>query len=124
MPLSFSEQKKILQKKNPSDLTPFKLHSEEIDENNFVTVITPKFRNKLLQKFILPKMKNKHFKIELDKFGSFIWLNINGKNSAADIINISSQHFGDEINPADERVGIFLYQLFENKLISFSEVNQ
>lgn len=124
MPLSFSEQKKILQKKNPSELTPFKLHPEEIDEKNFVTVLTPKFKNKFLQKFILPKLKHKNFRIELDKFGSFIWMNINGKNSAADIISISDKYFGDEIKPADERVGIFLYQLFENKLISFSEVNK
>lgn len=123
MPLSFIEQKRILRTRNSSDLTPVKLHSEEVDKENLVTVIKPKFKNTLAVKYILPKLKNKFFKIKLDKFGSFIWLNLDGSNTIKDIINKSTHEFGEEIQPADERINKFLLQLFENKLISFSEVN-
>lgn len=124
MPLSLAEQKKIFQNANSLDLTPVKLHNEEIDEQNLVTVLTPKFQNRFAVKYILPKMENKFFKIKLDKLGSFVWLNLNGKNKVREIINISKEEFGDEINPADERINKFLLQLFNNKLISFSEVNR
>lgn len=123
MPLSFSKQKKILQKKKSSELTPVKIHTEEVDEQNTVTIIVPKFSDKLSKKYIVPKLKNKSFRITLDKFGSFVWLNINGKNTAADIIRLGINHFGDDIQPAQERIGKFLFQLFEKKLITFSELN-
>jgi hypothetical protein len=124
MPLSLAEQKKIFQNANSLDLTPVKLHSEEVDEQNLVTVLTPKFQNRFAVKYILPKMENKFFKIKLDKLGSFVWLNLNGKNKVREIIYKSLAEFGDEIHPADERINKFLLQLFNNKLISFSEVNR
>lgn len=124
MPLSLTEQKKILQNTNSLDLTPVKMHPEEIDEQNFVTVLTPKFKNKFAVMYVLPKMKNKYFKIKLDKLGSFVWLNLNGKNKVREIINKSVAEFGDEIHPADERINKFLLELFNNKLISFNEVNR
>lgn len=124
MPLSLAEQKKIFQNANSLDLTPVKLHSEEVDEQNLVTVLTPKFQNRFAVKYILPKMENKFFKIKLDKLGSFVWLNLNGKNKVREIIYKSLVEFGDEIHPADERINKFLLQLFNNKLISFSEVNR
>ncbi|HSL88096.1 MAG TPA: PqqD family protein [Ignavibacteriaceae bacterium] len=100
------------------------MHPEEIDEQNFVTVLTPKFKNKFAVMYVLPKMKNKYFKIKLDKLGSFVWLNLNGKNKVREIINKSVAEFGDEIHPADERINKFLLELFNNKLISFNEVNR
>lgn len=124
MPLSLAEQKKIFQNANSLDLIPVKLHSEEVDEQNLVTVLTPKFQNRFAVKYILPKMENKFFKIKLDKLGSFVWLNLNGKNKVREIIYKSLAEFGDEIHPADERINKFLLQLFNNKLISFSEVNR
>lgn len=123
MPLSFIEQKRILRKKNSSELTPVKLHSEEVTNENLVIVIKPRFKNSLAVKYILPQLKNKFFKIKLDKFGSFIWLNMDGSNTIKDIINRSKKEFGEEIQPADERINKFLLQLFENKLVSFKEVN-
>lgn len=123
MPLSFIEQKRILRKKNSSELTPVKLHSEEVTKENLVIVIKPKFKNSLAIKYILPQLKDKFFKIKLDRFGSFIWLNMDGSNTIKDIINRSTKEFGEEIQPADERINKFLLQLFENKLISFREVN-
>lgn len=124
MSLSKYEQKKILQNSNSLDLTPVKLHPHETDSENIVTVMTPKFKNRLAEKYIMTRMKNKYFRIKLDKFGSFIWLHLDGKNRIQDIISKSVNEFGDEIQPADERINKFLLQLFENKLISFSELNR
>lgn len=122
--LSFSERKKILKSSNTLDLTPFKLHKEEVDEANFVTVLIPKFKNKFAVKFISPKLKSDVFRIKLDKFGSFIWLKMNGNYKVHQIIKDAVEHFKDEIQPAEERVSKFLFQLYEQRLISFNELNR
>lgn len=124
MPLSQKEQIKILQNTNSLELTPIKLYPEEIDEHRLVTILTPKFKNQFAIKFILPKMQNKYFKIKLDDFGSFIWLQFDGKNKVRDIVNLSVNVFGDKIHPAEDRINKFLLQLFNNKLITFNEVNR
>ena len=122
--LSFSERKKILKKTNTLDLTPFKLHTEDVDEESQVTVLIPKFKNKFAVKFISPKLKSDVFRIKLDKFGSFIWLKMNGNYKVHQIIKDAVEHFKDEIQPAEERVSKFLFQLYEQRLISFNELNR
>ena len=123
MPLTFKERKKILKNINTMDLTPIKLHTEEIDEKDLVTVIVPKFRNEIAKKFIVPKLKSADFKIKLDKFGSAVWVNMDGNKKVYEIINSITKKFGDEIKQAEERVTKFIFQLYEQKLISFTELN-
>lgn len=122
--LSFSERKKILKNSNTLDLTPFKLHKEELDETELVTVLIPKFKNKFAVKFISPKLKSDMFRIKLDKLGSFIWTKMDGKNKVHQIVKEASEKFKDEIQPAEERVSKFLFQLYEQRLISFNELNR
>lgn len=123
MPLPFRERKKILKNINTLDLTPIKLHTEEIDEKDLVTVIVPKFRNEIAKKFIVPKLKSADFRINLDKLGSAVWVNMDGHNKVSNIINNVSKKFGNEIQQAEERVTKFIFQLYDQKLISFTELN-
>ncbi len=62
MSLSFNERKKILKSANTLDLTPIKIYSEEKNDDELVTVIIPKFKNKIAVKLISPKLKSDHFK--------------------------------------------------------------
>lgn len=123
MALSFKERKKILKSINTLDLTPIKLHSEEKDDDGMVTVIIPKFKNKFMVNFISPKLKSDKFKIKLDKFGSAVWLMMNGKIKVDKIIKDLKQKFGDELSEADERVVKFVFQLYSQGFISFKEIN-
>jgi hypothetical protein len=123
MPLSFKERKKILKNANTLDLTPVKLHSEEVDKEELVTVIVPKFKNELAKKLIVPKIKSADFKIKFDKFGSAVLMNMDGNKNVQEIIKSVSMKFGDEIQQAEERIIKFIFQLYEQKLISFNEIN-
>lgn len=123
MPLSFKERKKILKSVNTLDLTPIKLYAEEIGNDELVTVIIPKFKNKFAVKFVSPNLKSDHFKIKLDKFGSAVWENMNGKKNVEQIINHLKQKFGDEIQEAEERTTKYMFQLYEQGFISFKEIN-
>jgi hypothetical protein len=124
MPLTFKERKKILQNINTLDLTPIKLFADEIDNEKLVTIIVPKFKNELVKKFILPKLKSADFRIKLEKFGSAVWCNMDGNKKVHQIIKTVSDTFGDEIQPVVERVSKFIFQLYEQKLITFNELNR
>ncbi len=123
MPLSFKERKKILKSVNTLDLTPIKLYSDEVDKDELVTVIVPKFKNKIVVKLVSPKLKSDHFKIKLDKFGSTVWSKINGKTKVDQIIKDLKKKFGDEIKEEHERTTKFIFQLYTQGFISFKELN-
>jgi hypothetical protein len=124
MPLSFKERKQILKKTNTLELTPLKLYSDKLKSDGLVTVIVPKFKNEFAQKFIAPKMKSTDFKVNFEKFGSAVWMNMDGRKKVHEIIKIVSEEFGDELIQAEERVIKFIFQLYEQKLISFNELNR
>lgn len=123
MALSFNERKKILKSINTLDLTPIKLYSDMEDQDDLVTVIVPKFKNKIAVKLISPKLKSDHFKIKLDKFGSAVWSKINGSTKVDQIIKDLKKKFGDEIKEEHERTTKFIFQLYQQGFISFKELN-
>lgn len=123
MPLSFKERQKFLKNVNTLDLTPFRLHSEEVEKDGLVTVIMPKFKNRLAKKYIDPLIKSTDFRIKLDKFGSAVWMKMDGNLKVGNIIDEVSIAFGSEIQQANERVTKFIFQLYEQRLISFNELN-
>ncbi len=123
MALSFKERKKILKSTNTLDLTPIKLYSEVVESDELVTVIIPKFKNKLAVKIISPRLKSDHFRIKLDKFGSAVWLDINGNIKVEKIIKDLKKKFGDELQDAEDRITKFIFQLYSQGFISFKEIN-
>jgi len=123
MALSFKERKKILKSTNTLELTPIKLYSDKKDEDELVTVIIPKFKNKIAVKLISPKLSSDHFSIKLDKFGSEVWAMMNGKITVEQIIKNLKKKFGDGIQQEEERTTKFIFQLYEQRFISFKEIN-
>ncbi len=123
MPLSFNERKKILKSANTLELTPFKIYSDEKNDSELVTVIIPKFKNKFAVKYISPKLKSDHFKINFDKFGSAVWVNIDGSKKVDRIITRMKEKFGEELPEAEDRIIKFIFQLYSQGFISFKELN-
>ena len=123
MPLSFSQRRKILKKANYLDLHPLRLHSEEISDENIVTVIIPKFKNKFIVQYIVPKMKSPDIKLKLDEIGSTTWILLDGKKNVREISNLLMEKFGDNIEPVNQRLTKFLTGLYEQRLITFQEIN-
>ena len=111
MSLSFRERKKILKNTNTLDLTPIKLHKDEVSEDGIVTVFVPKFKNELAKKYIVPKLKSEDFKIKLDNLGSEVWKKINGKNKVHEIIKQISEKFGADFKQPEERITKYFFQL-------------
>lgn len=60
-----------------------------------------------------PKESN----ISLDQYGSYVWKQMNGKNSIYDIAMAMKQEFGAEAEPLYERLVSFISLLEQNKFI-------
>lgn len=120
--MKFLQRRKILKQANYLELTPIRLVTEEVDQNNLVTILMPKFTSKFTQKYFLPRSKSPYIRIKLDELGSASWLAIDGKKKVRVIIDELKEKFGEKIQPAEERLTTFFTMLYQQKLISFAEI--
>jgi hypothetical protein len=120
----FNRKKKDLSDINYLELTPHHLFDHVIEENGKVSVLIPRFTNKILVKTLSPMLKSPFVKTKFDEFGSQVWLEINGKNKVLDISTNLKLKFGEKIEPVEERLTRFLTQLYNYKFVSFNEINK
>ncbi|WP_324823838.1 PqqD family protein [Sinanaerobacter sp. ZZT-01] len=92
----------------------------KINENDkvVVSVTWTGFYHRFAQK-VFKKPESSH--IELDEFGSFIWLQIDGKKTIFDISQIAEEKFGEKIYPLIERMIQFFEILKEHKFVTLKE---
>jgi hypothetical protein len=121
MEKSFFERRKILKSTSMLDLTPFCKISHELDETGIATLLYPKFKNKKVSKYMLGN-RSPFIKMKLDEIGTACWILIDGKRKVSEIVDKLNDQFGEKIKPAHERLGKFLSQLYDNKYISFIEL--
>jgi hypothetical protein len=100
-----------------SQLIPFHNCKYEINEG-LVTALFKQESRSFLDKLLFSKVNKVPSKIDFDEIGSFVWLQIDGKNNVEEITKKSLIHFGEEINPANERVELFIKELMRTKLIT------
>ena len=93
-------------------------------ETNFIILKKPKFKNPLLKKYLLPKLKNPEFSVKLDEVGTFVWQKIDGKMTFAEIAKKMQEKFGESIEPVDERLGQFINSLRQHDFITFINLNE
>ena len=91
-------------------------------QDDLVTLLKPKFVNPFFVKYILPRMKSPHYKINLDQFGTAVWHYCDGKNTVADIGNRLKEKFGEEIEPVYDRLSVFIQTLQRSKLIYYTNL--
>jgi Coenzyme PQQ synthesis protein D (PqqD) len=120
----FNRKKKELSDINYLELTPGRLFDHVMEENGKVSVLIPRFTNKILVKTISPMLKSPFVKTMFDEFGSQVWLEIDGKNKVEDISKNLQQKFGERIDPVEERLTRFLTQLYNYKFVSFNEIKK
>lgn len=118
----FGRKNSKLSNINYLELTPYRLFEYEVEENKQVSVLIPRFTNKILVKIITPMLKSPYVKTLFDDFGSHVWQAIDGKNKVLDIAVSLKNKFGEKAEPAEERVTKFLTQLYSYKFLKFKEI--
>lgn len=122
--MNFFQRRAKLKNANYLEVTPLRILKEEVDQNNIVTILIPKVTNRFAKKYFEPMLKTPVIKLKLDEIGSASWLAIDGKKKVADIAAELVQKFGDKIDPVEERLTKFLTTLYEQRFITFQEINK
>jgi len=117
----FNKKKDEFAGMNLLELKPIRAFEFVIQDEGKVTLLIPKFRGKVLGKYLQPYIKRKFFKVKLDTLGSFVWKQCDGKSSVNEIANKLRKQFGDKAEPADERVAKFVQHLYKSDCVTFTK---
>ena len=85
-------------------------------EDGIVQIIVD--RNSLFEKIVRKLFFTpESYKVDLDRIGSFIWLQIDGEKDLYDIGELLKSEFGDDIEPLYKRLIQYINILKNNKFI-------
>ena len=87
-----------------------------------MTLLAPRFKSRILRRWLLPRLKRPFFRVELDDIGSALWLLCDGKRNVKEIAGIMRERFGDRIEPCYERMGLFFQQLEGARFITYTNL--
>lgn len=88
-------------------------------ENGLIAVMKPKFQNRLLVKYLIPRLKKPFITIHLDEIGSHIWQNCDGQKTIKQITERLRADFGEKVDPVSDRVILFFQKLYNLQLIKY-----
>jgi len=122
--MNFFERRKRLKGTNYLELTPIRAVEFETDINNQITLLLPKFTNAFAKKYIVPRLKTTVFRLKLDELGSASWISIDGNKNVSAIADELLVSIGEKIQPVEERLTKFLTLLYEQRYITFQELER
>lgn len=109
---------------NLLDLIPQRVAKYEQSTDGLITILKPKFKNKILVKYLLPRLKSPNFKVNLDQFGSFVWNQCNGENTVEQIGHLLKEKFQDNIEPVYDRLAVFIQSLARYRFIEYKNYDR
>jgi len=108
---------------NLLDLIPQRVMKFEESDDGLITIFKPKFKNKLVVKYIASRLKSPNYKVKLDQFGSFVWKQCDGNNTVEQIGNLLKNNFQEDIEPVYDRLAMFIQSLEQYKFIEYKNYN-
>ena len=123
--MNFFQRRKIFRKANFLDLRPVRVLGHDVRDDGGITLLMPRFKNRINAALFQPNSKEKLIYIKLDRFGSHTWLLIDGFSTVTQICDQLKATFPDELKPVEEtedRVTKFLSLLYQQRYITFREI--
>lgn len=97
---------------NLLDLKPLRnLLHWETGENGLIVLLVPKFQNRYLVKWLMPRLAKPNFRVKLDAYGSFVWSQCDGNTTVAEMAERMREKFGEKAEPLYDRIARFLQRL-------------
>jgi hypothetical protein len=109
---------------NLLDLIPERTAEFEIDEGRIVTILAPRFRNRLMKRLFALRGSSGCIRVKLDDIGSEVWLLCDGQKSVKEIADPLREKFKERIEPCYERLGVFFQQLETARFISYVNLDE
>jgi hypothetical protein len=108
------------QSANLLELTPTQRVQWETAENGNIVVLVPRFQNELLVKWLVPRLKDRHMRVKLDRLGSFVWKQCDGRTTVGEIAARLRTEFADSAESAEDRIRTFLLMLEKSDLVNLN----
>ena len=123
--MNFFQRRKLFKKANFLDLRPVRLLGHQLRDDGKISLLMPRFKNRVNSALFQPNSKGQFINIKLDRFGGHTWLLIDGESNVAQICSGLNEQFPEELQPLDEtevRVTNFLAMLYQERYITFREI--
>lgn len=111
------------EKVNLFDVVPYKSEHITTEMEGELAVITfPRFRNKFMRRFLVPRGKSANIHIRLEEHGTAVWNLIDGVRTVRVIAELLADHFNNEEN-YELRISSFIMQIHSNGFIKYRAIN-
>lgn len=91
---------------------------EYVVEEDKVVVLVPRFDGSLGSR-VTKRLSNPNYRVHLDELGSEVWCACDGIKTVLEISHDLRRKLGEEIEPAEERVAMFVRRLERGRCIRF-----
>ncbi len=122
--MALFKNKKDSENLNLYEMTPLRNYTHQENDNGLIDVLVPRFTDKFFGKLLMPRLKNKYIKANLDEIGTQTWFLIDGNTQVSEICEKLQSKFGEAIEPAADRLTLFIQQLYRNGFITFKEIRK
>lgn len=107
------------EKVNLFDVIPYiSEHVTTEKEGDLSVIVFPRFRNKFMQKYFVPKGKSANIHVKLEENGTAVWDLIDGTRTIREITELLADHFGHEEN-YEYRITTYIGNLYTNGFIKY-----
>ena len=103
---------------NLYDFRPVRAARFEVGADGLVAIVVPRFTNRLLVKFLVPRLRAPDYRVRLDAIGSFVWQQCDGSVTVAEIGARASVRFGGDAAAMAQRVGDFLAKMDRERFVA------
>lgn len=88
----------------------------EENKEGLSVIAFPRFKNKFMQKYMIPKSISPFLHITLDKHGTKVWSLIDGKRTVREIADLLKNDFKNE-KDLEQRLEMFIVQLYRRQFL-------
>lgn len=118
------KKKEIEPEVNMLELIPERLIDHEKGEGDVITLLSPRFKSRMMKKLLEGRLKNRFLKVNLDEIGSSVWLLCDGSRNIREIGERMKERFGEKIEPCYDRLSLFFSQLEISRFIRYSNLEE
>ena len=91
---------------------------EWCEEDGRCVLLRPRLGTTRVARWLAGLVGDPHYRIRLDEVGTLVWKACDGSTSLADIVGRMREQFGDQIEPADQRLSQFVRKMLKGRMIA------
>ncbi len=110
--------------RSTAELIPCRRIAHETTPEGGLRLLEPRFKSGLLGRLLQPRLpaERAHVHVTLDERGRFLWLNMNGQRTVAELASLFVEQFPDDAEQAADRVWRYVAVMEHHGFLAFEIV--